>query len=149
MARIAPALTAAVIALLGVGALESCGGSSSCDLALAQRIDFPKEQNAVGEVACCGDAKYQDLNLAADNVQVDLINSSALEGHVDLFLASADCARLLNGPYEGTITSPLCTIYIGPVKARVTSQRIAIRRGKYRMFAQAYTSNNSAAQFLM
>ena len=148
MARIAPPLTAAAIAFLGV-LLESCGSGSTCGLALAQRIDFPKEKDAVGEVACCADAKYQDLNLAADNVQIDLINSSAPEGRVDFFLASGDCARLFNGPYEGTIASPLCTIYVGPVKAWVTIQRIAIRRGRYRMFAQAYTSNDSPAQFLM
>jgi|SRR5882672_3997247 len=149
MARIAPPLTAAAIAFLGLVLLESCGSGSSCGLALAQRIDFPKGKDAVGEVACCGDVTYQDLNLAADNVQVDLINSSAPEGRVDFFLASGDCVRLFNDPYEGTITSPLCAIYVGPVKARVTTPRTAIRRGRYRMFAQAYTSNDSPAQFLM
>ena len=149
MTRIAPPLIAATIAFVRIVLLESYGSGSACDLALAQRIDFPKELNAVGEVACCGDAKFQDLNLTADNVQVDLINSNAPEGRVDFFLVSGDCARLFNGPYEGTITSPLCTIHIGPVKARATSQRTAIRRGSYRMFAQAYTSNDSPAQFLM
>ena len=149
MARIAPPLIAAATAFLGVVLLESCGSGITCGLGLAQWIDFPKETDAVGEVACCGGATYQDLNLAADNVQVDLINSSSPEGRVDFFLASGDCARLFNGSYEGTITSPLCAIYIGPVKARVTSQRTAIRRGRYRMFAQAYTSNASPAQFLM
>ena len=141
--------------ILAVCALNSCGGASRCGLALAQRVYFPTadlKQNpteAIGEVPCCGASVYRDINLTADDVQADLINSSVSTGRVDAFLASADCVKLFNGPYAGAPTGPLCTIHIGPVAAGSTSGRQPIRRGKYRVFAQAYSSNDMPAQFLM
>ena len=60
MARITPALISTAVALLAGAALDSCGSGSTCGLALAERIDFPKERDAVGEVACCGDFQYRD-----------------------------------------------------------------------------------------
>jgi hypothetical protein len=137
--------------ILVVGASSSCGTGSTCGLALAQRIYFPPAdlRELVGEVPCCGASVYQDVNLSADNVQLDLINSSGSHNPVDAFLTSGDCVKLFSGPYAGTATSPLCTIYLGPVRPGSASGRQPIRRGKYRMFAQAYTSNDSTAQFLM
>lgn len=134
---------------LAVGAWSSCG--SACGLQLRQRVFFPPEQltNAIGEVPCCGASVYRDIDLTVDNVQVDLINSSGSNGRVDAFLASADCVKLFSGPYAGMLVSPLCTIYLGPVTPGATAPRKSIRRGKYRLFAQAYTSNESPAQFLL
>jgi hypothetical protein len=137
--------------ILVVGVSVSCGSGSVCGLGLVQRLFFPAANAAQGsgEIPCCGASMYQDLNLSADDVQVDLINSSGSNGRVDAFLVSSDCAKLFDGPYTGAITAPLCTIYVGPVGPGSTSGRQSLRRGKYRMFEQAYASNNAAVQFLM
>jgi hypothetical protein len=135
---------------LAVGASSSCG-TSDCGLQLRQQVFFPVGQlaNAVAEVPCCGASVYRDIDLTADNVQVDLINSSGANGRVDAFLASTDCVNLFSGPYAGTAVSPLCTIYLGPVPPGATAPRKSIRSGKYRLFAQAYTSNESPVQFVL
>ena len=137
--------------ILMVGLSNSCGSGSVCGLRLAQRLFFPAANAAqgIGEIPCCGASMYQDLNLSADDVQVDLINSSGSNGRVDTFLVNGDCAKLFDGPYSGAITASLCTIYVGPVGPGSTSERQSIRRGKYRIFEQAYASNDAAVQFLM
>jgi hypothetical protein len=142
-------IAAIVASILAIAVSNSCG--SRCGLSLAQRLYFPtaNAREGTGEVPCCGASTYQDLNLSADNVQVDLINSSGSDGRVDAFLTSADCVKLFNGPYAGAVAVPLCNIYLGPVTAGSMSGRQAIRRGKYRIFAQAYASNDAPAQFLM
>ena len=92
---------------------------------------------------------HQDLNLTTDDVQMDVINSSGMNGRVDAFVTDGNCDRLFSASYNGTVTSPLCTIYIGPVSTGMASQRKAMRPGKYRVFEQAYTTNSEAVQFLM
>ena len=79
-------------------------------------------------------------------VQADLINSGS--SGQDAFLISGDCVKLFNEPYSGTATAPLCTIYIGPVSHGTTSPRREIRRGRYRLFVQAYATNEAPASFL-
>jgi len=138
-----------VIALtLVVPAFISCGGS--CGLQLKERFFFPKESEApIGVVPCCGASVLKDLNLSADNVQIDLINSSGTTERVDAFLTDQNCTRLFSGSYAGSAGSPLCTIYVGPVTAGVTSPRKSLRSGRYRLVAQAYVTNDAPAQFLM
>jgi hypothetical protein len=133
--------------MLAVGASNGCG--SRCALALRQRVDFPRDPGAIGEVLCCGASVYRDIDLAVDDIQVDLINSSDSNRRVDAFLTSGDCVNLFNEPYAGTVTASPCTIYLGPVIAGSTGARQAVRRGKYRIFAQGYSSNDAPAQFLM
>lgn len=137
----------AALVLIGV-AVNSCGGGA-CGLGLKQRFLFPEGGTSIGLVPCCGASVYKDLNLTADNVQVDLINSSGAAERVDEFLADGNCTKLFAGSYAGMATSPLCTIYVGPVTAGVTSPRKSIRAGHYRVFAQAYTANDAPGQFLM
>jgi hypothetical protein len=82
---------------------------------------------------------HQDLNLTTDDVQVDVINSSGMNGRVDAFVTDGNCDRLFSASYNGTVTSPLCTIYIGPVSTGMTRQRKAMRPGKYRVFEPRHT----------
>jgi hypothetical protein len=69
-------------------------------------------------VPCCGGFLFHDVNLNSSDIQqVDLANGQVNAGHVYAFLVSADCAKLFDGPYIGSVVQPLCKIYIGPVAA--------------------------------
>ena len=139
-----------IVAMVLIGvSVNSCG--SSCGLELKQRLCFPQacDTPTFPQVTCCGASLYQDFNLTADDVQIDLINSSGSNGRVDAFLVDGNCTKLFSTPYAGVATSALCTIYIGPVSAGVTSQRKPISRGMYRVFEQAYATNTESVQFLM
>jgi len=139
----------AMVGLMSLAAvLSSCSGP--CGLQLKEQFFFPKEREApIGIVQCCGASAYKDLNLLADDAQIDVINSSGAAGRVDAFVTDGNCTKLFAGSYAGIATSPLCKIYVGPVAAGVTAPRTSIRSGQYRVFAQAYSTNDAPAQFLM
>lgn len=129
---------------------DSC--SSACGLRLWSRISLSslplKLSDPPNPLPCCGGFRYQDVNLEATDIrQVDLSNSQVNSGHVDAFLTAPDCTRLFNDPYTGTGTQPLCKIYIGPVAAGTVSQRQTIPNATYRMFAQAWASNETSELF--
>jgi hypothetical protein len=85
---------------------------------------------------------FQDVNLGATDLQeIDLANGAVNNGRVDGFLTAPDCAKLFDQPYEGTASQALCKIYIGPVAPGGVSQRLSVPHGRYRMFVQAWASN--------
>jgi hypothetical protein len=125
--------------------LTSC---SPCHFRLLGAVRFPADRpGAVTEVPCCGGAVFLDVNLVLEDQEVDLSNAGSATGQVDAFLTSATCTTLFNGPYNGTASSPLCTILLGPIAARQVSGRRKLPPGEYRMFAQAWSSNLSATRF--
>jgi hypothetical protein len=119
----------------------SCG--SDCGLALVQRIEF---SSPPAQPVCCGESVYRDVSLTNDDVQVDLTNSSP-PGRVDAFLTNADCTKLFD-TYAGARTGALCQILIGPVPAATVSERRSVSRGRYRIFAQALSSNELPTSFV-
>ena len=145
-------MTWGVLSVMAI-ASSGCGSGSTCGLALIGRAEFPPANKPVGELGCCGAAVFQDVDLSLTGVrgdiQVDLINESAANGgRVDMFLTTSTCEKLFSS-YAGAATAPLCTIYAGPVSNGATSARKKIARGKYRIFVQAYSANESPAQFLV
>src|SRR6476660_2225528 len=101
------------------------------------------ESPTIPQIPCCGASLYQDFNLAVDDVQLDVINSSGLNGRVDAFLTDGNCERLFGGSYNGTATSPLCTIYFGPVSTGATSQRKAIRRASSCLRGEGFSRSSA------
>jgi hypothetical protein len=142
-------LIATSLVILTTLSAISCGTTSGCGLALVQQIFFPLPDEDTREqgdavVACCGGTAFQDVDLmSAGTVEVDLSNPSPAGSNVDGFVTSAGCAKLFNGPYVGTVTAPLCTIYVGPVAARAVSGRKTLEPRKYSLVLQAYTTNTS------
>jgi hypothetical protein len=145
-------MIATLVVLLVAGLEYSCG-TSSCGLRIVQHVSFPpldpKGGSVVTFVDCCGGSVYQDVNLSAGDFEVDLSGTTASNGRVDAFLTSGDCVKLLNGPYTGAVTNPLCTIHIGPVAPGAVSQRKKMTRGRYRLFAQGFTSNEQSTPFFL
>jgi len=142
----------AMVAWLVVSTTTSNSCTSACGLALVSRFWFTSAAmtptDAPHPVPCCGGVLFQDVNLgAADIQQVDLSNAQVNSGHVDGFLVAPDCTRLFDGPYNGTVVQPLCTIYMGPVASGTVGQRQTIPPGSYRMLAQAWATNEAADLF--
>src|SRR5262245_26702574 len=136
-------------AILGA---TSC--SRECPLWLAQKLVFSSDPQKLGDspmpVPCCGGFLFQDVNLNSSAVQqTDLANGQVNVGHVDAFLVSSDCTKLFEGAYNGSVVQPLCTIYIGPVAAGTVSERKKISPGTYRLFVQAWASNESEQRFAL
>jgi hypothetical protein len=106
-------------------------------------------QQLIGE-SCCGGFLYEDVNLSDPlTKQVDLANGQINSGHLDAFLTTTDCARLFDAAYSGSAAQPLCKILIGPVAAGTVSQAVTLPLGSYRVFAQAWASNDATDAFSM
>jgi hypothetical protein len=143
-----------ICGLCSVTILSAPSCSSACPFWLAQKVVFSSDPEKPFDppvpVPCCGGFLFSDVNLNLAGVQqMDLANGQVNAGHVDAFLVSADCAQLFAGPYNGSVVQPLCTIYLGPVAAGTISERKKISPGKYRLFAQAWASNESEQHFAM
>jgi hypothetical protein len=103
---------------------------------------IPTEQPVF--MACCGAPVYYDIDLTgAGEIEIDITNPNG-DG-VDGFLTSVGCARLFDLPYAGSGT-PLCGTHIGPVRPRTVSQRVKMPAGRYRLFAQGYSSNSTTME---
>jgi hypothetical protein len=115
---------------------------------LASTISFSNHGNPANAVPCCGGFVFQDVNLTGADIQeVDLANSQVNSGRVDAFLTTPDCAALFAGPYMGFPAQPLCKVFIGPVPAGTVSERQSLPKGTYRLFAQAWATNDSSNSF--
>ena len=103
---------------------------------------------------CCGAADVQDVvlpdqpDLAIDISQVALPGSA---GGQDLWLTKADCQQLFDGLYAepgtGPRPTPKCEVLAGPVSPGRVSPRTALSPGRYRVFAQAYSSNTTTNDY--
>jgi hypothetical protein len=78
---------------------------------------------------------------------VDLSNRTSSTGKVDGFLTTGDCTRLFDQSYVGVASNPLCRIYLGPVAADRVSERVKLAPGTYRLFAQAWVTNDAPSSF--
>jgi len=135
-----------------VAILTMCSCGNKCAFRLALQLSFSSDPQRAGDapipVACCGGFLFHDVNLNSPDIQqVDIANGQVNAGHVDAFLVSADCAKLFDGPYNGSIVQPLCKIYMGPVAAGTVTDRQKLLPGTYRLFAQAWASNESEQRF--
>jgi hypothetical protein len=142
----------AVMGVLLLRGVLSTGCSSGCGLGLTQQVvfsDAPAVPSAPpNPLPCCGGFLFRDVSLTDQDIkEVDLANTDMRSGHVDAFLTAPDCTTLFDGPYNGAAAQPLCKIYIGPVVAGSVSARQAIPKGIYRLFAQAYASNETSSPF--
>lgn len=142
----------AIVGGLMLRAMLGTGCSSGCGLGLTQRLSFssaPVFPSVVPiPVPCCGEFLFHDVNLTAAEIkEVDLANTEVQTGHLDAFLTAPDCTKLFDHPYNGSVSEPLCKIYIGPVAAGTVSQRQAIPKGRYRVFAHAWASNDASSSF--
>ena len=63
---------------------------------------------------------------------------------VDAFLTTADCNRLFEASYNGSASQPLCKVYIGRVSPGAVSDKVTVPKGVYRVFAQAWASNEQS-----
>ncbi len=134
-----------VSALIGCLAVGSC--QRLCGLHLDHQVTFGDPSKPA--VPCCGGFFANDVDLSASDLQVDLSNvrTATPPAVVDAFLTSSSCTKLFDGPYPGS--TPLCTIYLGPVTPGTVSPRTTVSPGTYRVFAQAYTSNPDPAAYLI
>lgn len=136
-----PAVVAAVVLL---GACDS-----PCAFRIVTRLEL-----AARRVACCGAADVQDVVLPDQpDLAID-IAQEALPGRIggqDLWLTSADCQQLFDGPYPepgtGPRPTPKCEVLAGPVSPGRVSPRTVLPHGRYRVFAQAYSTNPTANDY--
>jgi hypothetical protein len=127
--------------------------AGACDTPCAFRILTRLELGA-RRVACCGGTDVQDVvvpdqpDLAIDISQVALMGRV---GGQDLWLTKTDCEQLFDGAYAepgtGPRPTPKCQVLAGPVSPGRVSPRTALLPGRYRVFAQAYSTNPAANDY--
>ena len=133
------ALAAAVA--IGIASSASCGGNS-CGLGQLRTLN----QDGTTTTA----PQFFDVDLSASDIQQINLDSTVIPnqaGHVDAFLTTTDCTQLFAGDYTGTATAPLCKVYIGPIAPAGVSARVTLSPGRYRVFAQPWTTNVSPTTF--
>jgi hypothetical protein len=105
-------------------------------------MDLPEQRDTT--VPCCGGSVYRDIDLSGvGDVEVDIVNPNAAGSMVDGFLTSVGCDKLFDA-YAGSANGALCTIHVGPVAPRATSARKKIPPARYRVFLQAWSTNQSS-----
>ena len=140
-------LTIATAGSLLLASFSTVGCTSGCGLGLVQRIPFTSGSGSTPttiapKVPCCGASVFQDVILTGKDIeQVDLANTDLGVERVDAFLTTADCNRLFEASYNGSASQPLCKVYIGPVSPGAVSNKVTVPKGVYRVFAQAWASN--------
>jgi hypothetical protein len=134
--------TASALGIASAGLLwVSC---NTCPFQLATRVG----QEAVQTIECCGASVRSDVTVPdVDDLEVDIANTEfrGETGRVDIWLTAASCEQLFDGDYPSS--TPRCETLIGPVPPGVVSERIKVRAGRYRVFAQAYSTNTAEARF--
>ena len=102
-----------------------------------------------GVLGCCGASARHEITVSdGSDRQVDLANTRfpSVAGTVDLWLVRADCEQLFDGAYPGA--SARCPTLIGPVAPDAVSARITLAGGRYRVFAQAHSSNAEPTRYV-
>jgi hypothetical protein len=130
-----------VLGFLCAAALWS--GCETCPLRNLDGLDVR------GVAGCCGAFTREDVTVSSGpGRQIDLANTRfpAVEGTVDLWLVRADCEQLFDGSYPGS--TPRCSTLLGPVAPGAVSNRIDLAAGRYRVFAQAYSSNAATVAYV-
>jgi len=94
--------------------------------------------------------QFFDVDLSARDIEQVNFDSTLIPGQagqVDAFLTTTDCTQLFAGAYSGVASASLCKIYIGPVAPGGVSARQTLSSGRYRVFAQPWTTNVSSTRF--
>lgn len=144
MRRALQTLAAVIVlaaATIAIASSVSCG-SSSCGL--GQLRSLMQDGSTVTT------PKFYDVDLSAKDIQQINMDSTPIPsqpGQVDGFLTTTDCTQLFAGAYTGTVTAPLCNIYLGPVAPSGVTSRITLDPGRYRVFAQPWTTNTGDVRF--
>ena len=127
--------------------------AAGCDTPCAYRIVTRLELEA-RRVPCCGASDFQDITVPDEqDVAIDLSQVALPDrvGGQDLWLTTTDCAQLFDGPYPepgtGPRATPQCEVFAGPVSPGRVSPRTVLPSGRYRVFAQAYSTNIAANDY--
>jgi hypothetical protein len=123
--------------------------AAACDTPCAYRIVTRLDLEA-RRVPCCGASDFQDITVPDEpDVAIDLSQLALPDrvGGQDLWLTKTDCEQLFDGPYAepgtGPRATPQCEVLAGPVSPGRVSPRTALPPGRYRVFAQAYSTNTA------
>lgn len=133
---------ASVAAIAYAGLLWSA--CNSCPFQLAQRIGPAANDPSLRP----GGSSQEDLSVPdVDDLEIDVASTAFPEtsGRVDIWLTETSCDTLFEGDYPSS--TPRCPTLIGPVAPGAVSARRKVRPGRYRVFAQAYTSNTTSTRF--
>jgi hypothetical protein len=93
---------------------------------------------------------FYDVDLSSykfDEINFDSTKIPNQPGQVDGILTTTDCTQMFAGPYTGTPVNPLCRIILGPVGPGGVTSRISLAAGKYRVWAQPYSTNTGDVQY--
>jgi hypothetical protein len=139
-------LTTRAIAAAGILAVVAC--DSPCEFRIVERLP------STGSVGCCGGSSREDVVVGAHrDLAVDIAQTAIADqqGGQDLFLTGPDCTRLFDEPYAAPGTAPppvaRCPVVLGPVSRGRVSPRAEVEPGRYRLFVQAYDTNQAANSF--
>jgi len=127
-------------ATIAIASSASCG--SSCGLGILRTL--------MQDGSTVTTPTFYDVDLTAKDIQQINMDSTpipAQPGQVDGFLTTTDCTQLFAGAYTGAATAPLCKIYLGPVAPNGVTGRITLDPGRYRVFAQPWTTNTGTVRF--
>jgi hypothetical protein len=148
MRRSRGALSTAALLLAAIAsaaaASASCGGNS-CGLGQLRTLSIPP---GVGTTMTT--AQFFDVDLSAKDIQQINFDSTSIPlqpGQVDGFLTTTDCTQLFAGSYTGNASAPLCQVYLGPIAPGGVSARVTLPAGRYRVFAQPWTTNTGPVKF--
>jgi len=140
-----------------IQAVTACAGVAAAALAIASSASCGGNSCGLGQLrtlmqdgSTATTPKFFDVDLSAKDIQQINMDSTpipAQPGQVDGFLTTTDCTQLFAGAYTGTATAPLCKIYLGPVAPNAVTGRITLDPGRYRVFAQPWTTNTGAVRF--
>jgi hypothetical protein len=111
-----------------------------CAFRLLQQSKFSSTPGNL--LPCCGGYSVADIDVPSlENGKVDIANDITAGGDspVDLWLTDVSCVQLFTGTYPGS--PPSCPVHLGPVAPDQVSDKVPLRAGRYRIVAQAYTSN--------
>ena len=137
---IARSVLASTIAIAAF-ASASCGGNS-CGLGQLRSL----MQNGTTTTT----PQTFDVDLSAKDIQEINFDSTVIPsqpGQVDGFLTTTDCTQLFACAYTGSASAPLCKVYLGPIAPGGVSPRVTLPPGRYRVFAQPWTTNTGPVRF--
>ena len=107
-----------------------------------------------GTVDCCSGSASKLIEITASTELEARLFNVAFPGQsasVDAFFTEAGCEKLFDGSYPksetGVQATPLCRVLAGPIGIGSVGARQRLAAGQYRLFAQAWSSNNAPARF--
>jgi hypothetical protein len=124
----------------------SCGGKG-CGEGILHSIPVP---GGISATLSGTDPKFFDVDLSSfkfDEVNFDSTNIANQPGRVDGMLTTADCTQMFAGPYTGGASGALCKIILGPIGPGGVTDRVSLAPGRYRVWAQPYSTNTGDVRY--